>query len=143
MTPVFLDTNVWMYAAGAESSQRTPCAALLAQAAKGRVEAVTDAEVLQEFLYRHASVGQVADGIALVREVLATLGPERILPVGASTLARCVDLMEIQSRLSPRDLIHVAVMQEAGVTRMCSYDRAFDAVPGIRRVEPAALLAEL
>ncbi|MEK7765450.1 MAG: type II toxin-antitoxin system VapC family toxin, partial [bacterium] len=94
MSRIFLDANIWMYAAGAESSQRGPCAALLDLVATREVEAVTDAEVLQEFLYRYARVGRRDGGVALVREVLADLGQERILPVGAGTLARCADLME-------------------------------------------------
>ena len=40
-------------------------------------------------------------------------------------------------RLSARDLIHLAVMNRLGVTRIISADRGFDAVPDIELLDPA------
>lgn len=36
--------------------------------------------------------------------------------------------------LSARDAIHLAVMRRAGVERILSFDRGFDAVPGVERL---------
>ena len=36
--------------------------------------------------------------------------------------------------LSARDAIHVAVMHQHGVEEILSFDRAFDDIPGIRRI---------
>ncbi len=132
-----------MYAQGPESSQKRPCAVLVDRVARDEVEAVTDAEVLQEFLHRYWHLSKPEIGIGMVRHACVALGPSRIVPVTGDTLRAAADLLERYPNLSPRDLIHVAAMQEAGVTRICTYDQGFDAVPGIRRTEPAALLAEL
>jgi len=45
---ILIDANVFMYAAGAESSNKAPSLRLLERAADGDLEAATDAEVLQE-----------------------------------------------------------------------------------------------
>jgi predicted nucleic acid-binding protein len=36
--------------------------------------------------------------------------------------------------ISARDALHVAIMRRNGVHRILSFDRDFDAVPGIERV---------
>jgi len=35
--------------------------------------------------------------------------------------------------LAARDALHVAVMQHHGIAEILTFDRGFDAVPGIRR----------
>jgi len=52
MKPVFIDTNIPMYAAGTPHPLRDPCQAIIRAVAEGKLEAVTDAEVLQEIRYR-------------------------------------------------------------------------------------------
>lgn len=46
-------------------------------------------------------------------------------------------LAQSLSRLSARDLVHLAVMRRLGVKRIISADRGFDGVPGIERLDPA------
>jgi predicted nucleic acid-binding protein len=38
------------------------------------------------------------------------------------------------SRLSARDAVHVAVMEQHGVEQICSFDRGFDQVPGVTSI---------
>ena len=45
------------------------------------------------------------------------------------------DLINSVPSISARDALHAAVMQRAGITRILSYDRGFDVVPGIERLE--------
>ena len=42
-------------------------------------------------------------------------------------------LVERVSRFSARDALHVAIMQRHGIGEILTFDRGFDAVPGIRR----------
>ena len=142
MSRVFLDANIWMYAAGPASPQREACVDVTRPPTLHRVKATTDAEVLQELLHRYWRLARPEIGIRMVRAACATLGSAGILPVTAGTVRSAADLLERYPHLSSRDLIHVAAMREAGVTRICSYDRGLDAVPGIQRLEPAAVLRE-
>jgi hypothetical protein len=45
-------------------------------------------------------------------------------------------LAERYSNLSPRDLIHLAVMLNHAITEIITSDTAFAAVEGIHRVDP-------
>jgi hypothetical protein len=42
-------------------------------------------------------------------------------------------LLERES-LSARDALHVALMEQNGVTRIASFDTGFDVVPGLERM---------
>ena len=47
----FLDTNIFLYAAGGPSPLREVCARVLRRAADGSLEATINAEVIQEVLH--------------------------------------------------------------------------------------------
>lgn len=44
------------------------------------------------------------------------------------------DIIAIADGISARDALHVAIMRQAGISRILSYDRGFDAIPGIERL---------
>lgn len=48
---------------------------------------------------------------------------------------RARDLVLRLPELSARDAIHVAVAERMGVTRILSFDRGFDSVEGLDRVD--------
>jgi predicted nucleic acid-binding protein len=41
-----------------------------------------------------------------------------------------------KSGLEPRDAMHAATMKANSIETICSYDRAFDKIKGIKRQEP-------
>ncbi len=131
---MLLDANVLMYAAGAEHPHKAPSAALLERVAVGEVEAAIDAEVLQEILHRYRAIRQWQRGEAiylLARKVIPV-----VLPITAEVMdVACALLSEIP-RLTARDALHAAVYRASGAALLCSYDRDFDLVPGMRRVTP-------
>ena len=57
------------------------------------------------------------------------------------TLVLFLDAIIIRqfSSLQTRDAIHAATMLHAGIRRILTTNRLFDAVKGIRRVDPARL----
>ncbi len=48
---VFLDTNVFLYAAGRAHPERDACASVLRRVADGSLDATVNTEVIQEILY--------------------------------------------------------------------------------------------
>ena len=58
MNRVFIDVNIPMYAAGTPHPLREPSQRVIMAIAIGRLDAVTDAEVLQEILYRYLHIGE-------------------------------------------------------------------------------------
>lgn len=130
---VFLDTNVFLYAAGREHPLREPARRVLERFEEGALAANTNVEVVQEILYVLGRRGLLREGLRLARLILA-LFPEP-LPLTRADLADACDLLERHPDLSPRDAVHIATMRNHGLDTVISADVHFDAVPGIRRID--------
>ena len=77
---VFLDTNVFLYAAGAshllrEPCAKLPCAKLLRRVADGSLDATINSEVVQEVLYLLTRRGRRDDALKLAGH-LTSLFPD-------------------------------------------------------------------
>lgn len=131
----FLDTNVFLYAAGGDHPHRAPCQEILRRVARGELEATTSSEVVQEILYVLARRGLRSEAVLLARQVLKMF-PE-MLGVGPREMARACDLLESTPQLSPRDAVHAATMTTHGVTAIITADEHFGRLPQLRRIAPA------
>lgn len=128
---ILVDTNVPMYLIGADHPHKAASQRMLERAATSRERLVTDAEVFQEILHRYTAIRR-RDAIQPAFDLLNAVVDE-IFPVTAGAVERAKDLLLGYGRLSARDALHVATMQAHGVTRIMSFDAAFDAVPGLTR----------
>ena len=126
-----------MYAAGNAHPLREACRASLGKALERRVSLVTDSEVLQEILYRYFSIGRGGTARAVYRSTVGLC--DDILPVEESHTSRALELLERYGSISPRDAIHVATMETAGVRRILTTDRDFDSITEVLRVDPDEL----
>lgn len=131
---VFLDVNILIYAAGAPHPHKDPATRLLRRVSDGDVEAVIDAEILQELLYRYFRVQRLEEGCALVDQAVRLL--PSVLPVEKSDVVLARQLLAEHRQLEPRDAVHAAIMLHHGLTRIYTYDRHFDLVPGLERLTP-------
>jgi predicted nucleic acid-binding protein len=135
--PYFLDANVPIYAAGSEHPYRECCARIIVAAARGDIDAVTDTEVIQEIAYRFHSVGRRALGLQVAEDFLSVVAA--VLPVTREDAARALQLLRARAFLLPRDAIHIAVMEAAGLHTIVTADRHFDRMPGLTRIDPSEL----
>jgi predicted nucleic acid-binding protein len=131
---ILLDTNLFMYAAGAEHRNKAPAARYLERVASDEVEAAIDAETLQEILYRYRAIGRWEDG-RRVYDLARTLVPV-VLPVTAEILDAARDLLDRHPTLIARDALHAAVALEHTGGEICSFDEDFDEIEGVRRTQP-------
>ncbi|MGH9402339.1 MAG: type II toxin-antitoxin system VapC family toxin [Terriglobia bacterium] len=134
--PVFLDTNIFLYAAGGPHPQKSACVKILQRVADGSFDATSNTEVVQEILFVLTRRGRASDAVKLARGV-AALFPN-LLPVTRDDMLRACDLIARQERLSVRDAVHAATMLNNGVSIVVSVDSDFDHIPGLRRVVPAS-----
>jgi uncharacterized protein len=135
MAPIFLDTNVFLYAMGAEHAEKAPCRKLLELVSWGKVEAVTSAEVLQEVLFFRMRRGNRDDALESVRRIREMV--DDVLPVtGDDVLAAC-DFLARYPALDARDAVHAAVARRNRITSIVSLDKDFDHIQGLRRLTPA------
>lgn len=133
---ILIDANVLMYAAGAPHPHKAPSVALLEQVASGTVEAVIDAEVLQEVLHRYRAIDRWEEG-KQVYDLARRIFPQ-VIPVTAEILDRARQLLDADATIMARDALHAAVVMEEGLDGVCSYDQDFDRINGLVRREPGA-----
>ena len=136
MSAIFIDANIPIYAVGREHGLKLASIEVMRLAADKPNGFVTDAEVLQELLHRYVSLRMRV----MAREVLRTFAEAmqgRIEPLYASDVQDAATFADRYPALSARDLIHLAVMQRLGVTRIASTDRGFDGIEGVECLDPA------
>ena len=132
----FLDTNIFIYAAGREHPLKASCVALLRRVAREELEVVTNAEVLQEILYRYRALGETQRGLHLARLAVDQVGGD-VLPVTLSDMQLAFDLVGRHgTSIKSRDAVHAATLLNNGLTHLISADGHFDAIEGITRVDP-------
>ncbi|NIV33373.1 MAG: PIN domain-containing protein [Anaerolineae bacterium] len=141
-TVALLDVNVPMYAAGQAHPYKEACVWVMTEVAEGRFPVAMDAETVQEILYRYGGLQQWETGFALASSLLDLV--PTVYPVSLDVIRLTLDLFRqyAPQGVKARDLIHVAVMQDQGLTRIISTDRHFDRIAGIVRVDPQALWTE-
>jgi predicted nucleic acid-binding protein len=130
---VFVDSNIPMYVAGGEHPHREPAHRFLERIRKGRVDACTSTEVLQEILYRYSSLHRL-DLARDVYDLFVEICPV-ILGVTLADTDRARDLVCGAAGISARDAVHAAVMLNHDIERIATFDAGFDGVPGIRRLK--------
>ena len=137
-----LDVNVPMYAAGEEHPYKRSCSWLMQELAEGRLNAAIDVEMIQEILYRYGSL-HLWDIATTLATTLLDLAPV-VYPVVAADVRLAVDLFRhyAPNGVRARDLLHVAVMQNNGLTEIISTDQHFDQIVGIARLDPEQLFRQ-
>lgn len=129
-----VDSNIFMYAAGRDHPLKTRATAFLERVARGSVAATVDSEVLQEILQRYRSLGRWMEG-RLVYDA-ARLVFTDVIPVTADVMDYARQLLDEYGSLMARDAVHAAVVTVSGLESITSFDRDFDRVKGLRRIEP-------
>jgi uncharacterized protein len=129
---ILLDSNIPMYLVGAAHPHKLDAQRLLEGAASAGESLLTDAEVLQEICHRYAAIGR-RDAIQPAFDALLGIVDD-VLPIDVQVAQSAKDILLRYEALSARDAIHLAVMSRHGIERIMSFDRGFDAHPGIERV---------
>lgn len=140
MKPVFIDTNIPIYAAGKAHKNKQPCVQVVMAMAKGEIQAVSSTEVLQEILHRHCLIKERAKGLTMFHEFRDLLSD--ILPVTVKEVNLAATLIEKYTNIEARDAIHIATMLENDIKLICSVDKHFDNIDKIKRIEPGQLMKE-
>ena len=121
-----------MYSAGGEHPHRAVCREFLDKASRGKVEAVTSVEVLQEILHRYVSIGRIDLGCGVYDRIVEAC--PKIFKIEVQDLHLARDLLCQYKGISARDAIHAAVMLNNDIEYIATFDKGFDCIPGIRRL---------
>ncbi|HEV2416603.1 MAG TPA: type II toxin-antitoxin system VapC family toxin [Terriglobia bacterium] len=129
---ILVDSNIPMYLVGSPHTHKIDAQRLLEQLVTERQRLVTDAEVLQEILHRYAAINR-RDAIQPAFDALLGI-VDRVLDVNRIAAERAKEIVLGHRRLSARDALHLAVMEQHGIERILSFDSGFDGLPGVVRL---------
>jgi len=121
-----------MYLVGSPHPHKSDAQRLLEQLVNDRQRLVTDAEVLQEILHRYVAIDR-RDAIQPAFDALLGI-VDQVLDVTQSDAERAKGIVLGNRRLSARDAVHLAVMEQHGINQILSFDSGFDGFPGIARL---------
>jgi len=129
---ILVDANLPMYLVGAPHPHKLDTQRLVEAAVSAGERLVTDAEVLQEICHRYTSI----DRRDMIQPAFdATLGlVDEVLPIDREDAERAKDIVLRYTSLSARDALHAAVMARHEIERIMTFDRGFDALPGVERL---------
>ena len=128
---IFIDSNIPMYLVGASHPHKTNAQRLLEKLIRDDQRLVTSAEVLEEILYRYVAIDR-RDAIQPAFDALTGVVDE-VLAVDRAAVERAKRIVLEYQRLSARDAVHLAVMEQHGIDRILSFNRGFDGFAGITR----------
>jgi uncharacterized protein len=129
---ILVDSNIPMYLVGASHPHKSDAQRLLEKLVSDRQRLVTDAEVLQEILHRYVAIDR-RDAIQPAFDVLLGV-VDQVLAVDQIVAERAKEIVLGNRRLSARDAVHLAVMEQHGIDRILTFDSGFDGFPGVTRL---------
>jgi uncharacterized protein len=129
---IFVDSNVPMYLVVSPHSHKTDAQRLVERLVSDRERLVTDAETLQEILRRYVAIRR-PDFIQPAFDALLGI-TDQIFAIDRAAAERAKEIVLGQPRLSARDALHLAVMEQHEIDRILSFDSGFDGFPGIERL---------
>jgi predicted nucleic acid-binding protein len=129
---ILVDSNIPMYLVGASHPHKNDAQQLLERLVSERQRLVTDAEVLQEILHRYSAINR-RDAIQPAFDALLGI-VDHVFAVDLAAIERAKAIVLGNPRLSSRDALHLAIMQQHDIERVLTFDSGFDGFPGITRL---------
>ena len=129
---ILVDSNIPMYLVGRSHPHKVDAQRLVEKLLSERQRLVTDAEVLQEVLHHYIAINR-RDAIQPAFDSLLGVVDD-VLAIDRAVLDRAKRIVFGHARLSARDAVHLAVMEQHGIDRILTFDSGFDGFPGITRL---------
>lgn len=129
---IFVDSNIPMYLVGSAHPHKADARRALEKLISERARLVTDAEVLQEILHRYVVINR-RDAIQSAFDALLGV-VNQVFAIEQAAAQRAKSIVLGHPRLSARDALHIAVMQQHAVGQILSFDAGFEGFPGIVRL---------
>ncbi|MEM2368534.1 MAG: type II toxin-antitoxin system VapC family toxin [Candidatus Bathyarchaeia archaeon] len=134
---LYIDSNVFLYpiiyepkTVGEAKKSRD----LLLKIALGEVEAYTSVITWDEIVWVVRKVFDLESSLEQGRRFLS-FPNLKFLAVKRSIILKAQELLE-KYKIKPRDAIHAATALENKITNIASYDKDFDVIKEIKRIEP-------
>ena len=129
---ILIDSNIPMYLVGAPHPHKSDAQQLLEKLVSDRQRLVTDAEVLQEILHRYVAINR-RDAVQPAFDALLGI-VDQVLPIDRPAAERAKEIVLGHKKISARDAVHLAVMEQHGIEQILTFDAGFDGFPGVKRL---------
>lgn len=134
--PQFVDTNIFLRYLTQDPQRYKACLALFKQAEQNAVHLITSEAIIAEIVFvlsspKHYNRSRQEIQLALSRLLLL---PGLKVP-NRNLYLRALGLYA-KYMLDFEDCLTIACMEQGSITQLYSYDRGFDQVTGITRLEP-------
>ncbi len=130
---MFLDANVFIHAHDGIGTHGRASMALLQDISKGSQRAKTSWLVVNEVIHYCSRTGRLDMALRHL-EMVREMPNLKILAIDASVASHVAHFL--RSGLATSDAFHAATMRANRIDVICSFDKGFDKIEGIRRVEP-------
>jgi hypothetical protein len=107
---------------------------VLEAVAHQQLNAITDAEVIQELVHHYHRAGRLVAGAVAIRRFRLLIPDTHA--VTADDAMAALDLLVQFPALDARDAVHYAVMRRVGVSHIITVDQHFATLPGVACVDP-------
>jgi len=131
---MFIDANIFVMASLGSDPKSQKCKEYLARVESGEQRAITSVLVLHEILKSIEAHTGSREKAAARAARFASLPNLRVCEVTDEHFSD--SLAYFKAGLEPRDALHVAVARSNGSDTILSYDKDFDKVKEIKRLEP-------
>lgn len=134
----FADANIFIRALiGDDPIRKAACDDLFHKIDRGEVEIVTCEAVITEIVYVLSSRSRYGLSHTEIRGRLSPLIRMRGLRLpGKQIYLEALDIYASRPAIDFEDAVCVAHMRQMGIDEILSYDKDFDRMPNIHRVEP-------
>ncbi|MBI5700922.1 type II toxin-antitoxin system VapC family toxin [Candidatus Saganbacteria bacterium] len=130
----FIDTNIIIYAQGAQHKYKSPCQTIMRLIALNEIFGATNTEVLQEVLYRYSAIGKKQLGIQMVENTLNIM--HEVISIERADIILAMELLKKHCEINVRDAIHAASAIRGNFKYILSVDKHFDRIKNLQRVDP-------
>lgn len=130
---MFIDSNIFIHAALGRDKKAVSCREFLQRVQTGEQNSHCSVLVLEETLKAISLLRDEDSSVKAVSKFLR-LQNLHIHPVDMDDLSVCFKFFT--QSMDVHDSLHLAVMKKHKISTILSYDKDFDNIKGIKRVEP-------
>jgi predicted nucleic acid-binding protein len=134
----FLDANIFVrLVTGDDQAKARACMALFQRLHNGDEEVTTSESVIAEVAFVLGSTKHYGLTRAeIISAMQPSLGVDGLRLPSKPTYGRALDIFAANRELDFEDALTIAHMERSGVSELYSYDRGFDGISGVTRIEP-------
>ena len=129
---MYIDSNIFILAGTDSGKKGKNCRKIIKDIDKNGIVCSSSYLVIDEVIWILKKKLGKKFAIKLTKKIFSF--PIRWVDVNRSIIFKMIEVME-NTKLDPRDALHLASMKENGISTIISEDKDFDKLTGIKRVD--------